>query len=231
MKLHRFFVHEKLEEGKTVSLSDPKLAHQLRKVFRLAPGNEVVLFDGSGPEFISEIKDFRDDEVVVVTKERRMGFIPEHAIHLFISITKKDNFEWVVEKCTELGVFEFTPVISDRTEKKNVDLARLESIAKEASEQSGRADIPRLNPIRSFDEVIGLGKHLAMFHLEGRDFSKSERGGIKNILIGPEGGWSDREIEAAEKNGVEIMSLGKQVLRAETAGVAVAALLLLGQKR
>ena len=229
MKFQRFYIEDALTEGKDLTLANPDLAHQLDRVFRFKEGDTIILFDGSGFDYVSKIKKIADNEVEVKVLEKKSTcFIPRRNVQIFLSITKKDNFEWALAKCTELGVTEFTPIVSERTEKKNVDMSRMQSILKESTEQAGRCSLPILNPIKTFDEVINeFGLRLFLFHPSGRVFEPDERNKVHKIMIGPEGGWTDAEVAKAEKMGAQIVTLGKQVLRAETAAVAVSSLILL----
>jgi 16S rRNA (uracil1498-N3)-methyltransferase len=230
MRLHRFFIHEPIGEQKEITLSDEKLVHQLRNVFRFKSGDSLVLFDNSGSEYVSEIKNITSDEVsVTIIDVWDTCFSPKKKVNLCVSIIKKDNFEWILEKCTEVGVTSFTPVISERTEKKNIDIIRANKILQEASEQSGRCTLPILNEIISLENVLKRdGKNLIAFDGEGEMFiEKFFSTGDVSVLIGPEGGWSDKEISLMKTYEVKIVSLGKQTLRAETAAVAISSLLLL----
>ena len=231
MKLHRFYTRETIGGSKEISLSDEGLAHQLRNVFRLKTGDSIVLFDGSGFEYVSSITNLTNESVDVTIKDSsNTCFTPEKNIHILQSIVKKDNFEWILEKCTEIGANEFTPVISERTEKKNLNIERAEKILVEASEQSGRCAIPKLHQTEDLKDVLEThGKNLVVFHLDGEKFDKKDFAKSKDVkvLVGPEGGWSEREVEEMKKVGVKIYTLGKQVLRAETAVIAISTLFLL----
>ncbi len=150
-------------------------------------------------------------------------------IALFCSLLKKNNLELVLEKGTELGISEFVPLLSDRSEKKDLDLKRGRKIIKEASEQSGRVIMPNLQEIKNLKDILeGRDRKLVAFHpagvlLDKKIFSKKDLG----ILIGPEGGWSEREVELFLEKSVPVYSLGAQILRAETAAIALATLALL----
>lgn len=232
MRLHNFFVSEKIGEKKSVTITDAGLLHQFKKVFRFTPGQEVVLLDNSGNEYVSEINSLTISEAKVLIKSARENiFHPRRTITLYQSIIKKDNFEWIVQKGTELGVSKIVPIISERSEKKSLNLDRLAIIAKEACEQSGRAVLPTLSiPVTLADAISDVTLPYLAFHSDGEAFSADIRGAIGrdvSILIGPEGGWSDHELSLFREKGIEIFSLGSQTLRAETASVAVSALLLL----
>lgn len=232
MRTHTFFVSEKIGDRKSVTITHEGLLHQFKKVFRFTVGQEIVLFDNSGNEYVSEIDSLIADRAQVSIKSvREHTFHPRRTITLYQSIIKKDNFEWVVQKATELGVSKIVPVISERSEKKSVNLDRLMIIAQEACEQSGRALLPTLSEPVTLEQVISLGVLPCLaFHSDGETFSTEAREAIAkdvSVLIGPEGGWSDHELFLFREKGIQICSLGSQILRAETASVAVSALLLL----
>ncbi|MFA6095200.1 MAG: RsmE family RNA methyltransferase [Candidatus Paceibacterota bacterium] len=235
MRLHRFFVSEQFEVGKRFTVTDENIIHQWRLVFRYKTGIEVILFNGSGFDFTALITDLRKDavEVEVVEKKKSSANISRE-IYLFSSLIKKDNYEWVLEKCTELGVSYFVPIISARTEKKDINPDRAVKIITEAAEQSGRGTVPTLFGVMDIASAVqafagekiqhivfdGSGKQFAV-----DEFEKSEKVGI---WIGPEGGWSDGELAGFKELKMPIVKVGSgQVLRAETATVAVVSLTLL----
>jgi len=236
MKLQRFFIKEKFENlkiGDSFFVADKDLENQLRKVFRFRGGEVAELFDGSGLNFESKIVDFEKDgtNFVLISKKQNQN-VSGVEVHLFQSIIKKDNFEWIVEKGTELGVTAFHPIISDRSEKKDLNLERLNKIAKEASEQSGRGEVPEIFvPIAFSDAIQGFDGKLIAFDQDGLDIS-AKISGFKNlrkigILIGPEGGWSEGDLQTLKNAKVEIISLGRQTLRAETASIVASAMFLI----
>jgi len=236
MKLQRFFVKEKLEDLKAEDsffVTDKDLENQLRKVFRFRGGEVVELFDGSGFNFESKIVDFEKDRTnfILISKKQNKN-VSEVEVHLFQSIVKKDNFEWIVEKGTELGVIAFHPIISDRSEKKDLNLERLNKIAKEASEQSGRGEMPEIfAPVTFSDAIKGFDGKLVAFDQDGSNIS-AKISDFKNlrkigILIGPEGGWSEGDLQTLKNAKVEIVSLGKQTLRAETASIVASTIFLI----
>lgn len=230
MRLHRFFIEQKIPESGEVMITDKDLIHQWGKVFRLKASDRVIIFDGTGFDYVSEIVSLNKNEAVLKVVEKiKNENVPKKEIHLFQSIIKKDNFEWVLEKGTELGVSYFHPIISERSEKKNINFERAGKIIKEASEQSGRGSLPILGELIDLKESLGNDFPSIAFHPTGDKFDRSnfEKEKIVGIFIGPEGGWSDRELEIFKEKGIKILSLGPQILRAETAATAISSLLLL----
>ncbi|MDQ3076801.1 MAG: 16S rRNA (uracil(1498)-N(3))-methyltransferase [bacterium] len=248
MRLHRFFIEEHLRNKKEFTLYDTDIIHQLKDVFRLRAGDQLMLLDNSGFEYISEIVLLARGEATLKIVDTSVVLnVPEKEVWLFASIIKKDNYEWILEKCTELGVSHFVPMLSDRTEKKDLNIERAHKIVKEASEQSGRGVMPTIHDVRAFKDALihAQEQNIKLFslHVGGEHFDKekvlNKQSGLEKslgipheksaygIFVGPEGGWSDKEVNLFREENIPIYSLGKQVLRAETAAIAISSLLLL----
>jgi len=245
MRLHRFYIEEQIGNKTELKIHSAELANQIRRVFRLKTGDSVVVFDGSGFDYECRIGASPSDEVksvknlvtldVVTTMKSR--YMPARDIYLCAAVVKKDTFEWIVEKATELGVTHIIPVMAERSEKKALNMGRLEKIAVEASEQSGRGNVPTIHQIMSLKEAVELLKgegasdskrftqvkcHQIAFHTDAESFNPQDihRDIPVAVFIGPEGGWSMDEIDLFHKNQISVVCLGQQVLRAETAAVA-----------
>ena len=159
-----------------------------------------------------------------------------------MALIKKGNFELAAEKCTEVGVSEIHPVISERSEKKDLNIERLNKIVKEASEQSGRVTLPEVFNVTNLEaavsQVVSEGKVCVTFHTDtdsstapsffnrprhqnDTPSSSDEGDSLKPTaaFVGPEGGWTDSEMELFKKNNFKILSLGTNILRAETAAI------------
>ena len=246
MRLHRFYIQTPITE-KTFDVTDRDLVHQWRSVFRYNVGSEVVLFDGSGMDFLCIITSLRNQGATleIVSKKHNKN-MPKINLWLCLGIIKKDNFEWATQKATELGVSHIVPILCERTEKKNLSLDRLQKIAVEASEQSGRGDVPLIHPVQTLPDLMSkmpfdMPKEKVVLHPDGEyigDFLAKQpleassgrmTGSLKElaVFIGPEGGFSEAEIRQFTANSIPNISLGPQILRAETAAVAVSSLLLL----
>lgn len=234
MRLHRFYTREKLEKGQSITLSEVGLVHQMRSVFRFQPGDTVILFDGDGYDYVSEIVSIAKSEALLrVTQSTVNEWKPRIRLTLAVSMIKKDNFEWVVQKATELGVSEIIPLISERSEKKGWNKERAEKILIEACEQSGRSDMPLLGDLTTLSEFVDTEKRKVIaFHTEGTrfDLESKERSNLTGevvALIGPEGGWSEREVEMFHTKQYPVMKLPTPVLRAETAAIAISSIILI----
>jgi len=239
MKLHRFLV-ENIEfdrkDSHKIILKDKNLLNQILNVFRFRKASQFIIFDGSGLEFLLEIEDFTKKEIVCLIKEEKAGIKRKKRLTLVFSMIKKENMELVLQKCTELGVTCFVPVISERTVKTGWNYERSEKIVKEAVEQSGFSDLPVLGK-----EAVKLEKYLEMIKKEKENFdgvavldfdgvplsSVKHLISVDTIFIGPEGGWSEKERTLFKKYNLKNISLGENVLRAETASISIASIFLL----
>lgn len=237
MRLHRFYTSEHLAGQDTMTLRDEAALHQLRDVFRLAKGDRVIFFNGDGLDYIYEAR-------IISKKEAEFGFVEttqsitvSKKVTLYMSLIKKDNFEMVLEKCTEIGVTHFVPVISERTQSKNLNIERALKIMKEASEQCGRGDVPTIGETMNLEDVLRENPDVIVFDMEGKEIRNSNvearnKSEILNgekeikILIGPEGGWGEREMQSFKNLSVETFKLGDTVLRAETAAMVATALVM-----
>jgi 16S rRNA (uracil1498-N3)-methyltransferase len=239
MKIHRFFVEQSLPKEGTVKIEHDDLVHQWRNVLRFQVGQEVILYDNSGAEFHGLITQLtnRVAEVEIQSVAPR-NFSPKRAVSLFLALPKRDSFEWTLEKGTELGVAAFVPVVSERSEKKDINLARSKNLLKEACEQSGRSVLPQISepvPLAKALEnlatesihTIALDPTGEAFNIAQLPLSTTSVPVPVNIFIGPEGGFSPAELELFKAHKISVHSFSTQVLRAETAAVAIASVLLL----
>ncbi len=232
MRLHRFYISEPLEVGKIVRTENPELIHQWIKVFRFSIADRIIIFKGDGREFEGFFELLSKKEAtIVVDKENKVKNSIKTELHIFQSIIKKDNFELVVEKCTEIGASAFHPIISERSEKKDLNLERLKKISIESSEQSGKVVVPEIFEPTSLETAIkDFDREMFVLDFGAENFSKVfEKFSAPSIsiFIGPEGGWTDAERELFKKYNVKFVSLGSQILRAETAAIAASSLILL----
>lgn len=238
MRLHRFHISEPVGARAELTIADADLVHQIRNVFRLKNGDSVILFDGNGSDYTCRIEAGDKHSITfIVSESSRSRYLPTRQIVLCAAVVKKDTFEWITEKATELGVSEIIPVISERSEKKALNESRLKKIIVEASEQSGRGDIPVLHPVvemREYVEKNSIGGSTAVaFHIDAPIFDRARFTASHDaktyIFIGPEGGWSPDELALFHSKNIQLLSLGTQVLRAETAVVSALSLTLLGK--
>lgn len=230
MRLHRFYADpEEIELKKSIWVKDQSLRSQWTRVLRYREGDEVVLFDGLQADKLYKIIQIAPDAIHVelVTEFERK--LPTKHVYLFWSLLKKDKNDWVIQKCTELGVSNFVPIVAGRCEKTGFSVERAEKIAIEASEQCGRSDIPRIREPLSLDEAIEEYKDKVVLLICDETVEDNKDTGSDKpigIFIGPEGGWTDEEIKLMKNSGLGSLHLGQLTLRAETACVVASSKLL-----
>jgi 16S rRNA (uracil1498-N3)-methyltransferase len=218
MKIHRFMVVVPLSVAEG-NIEDRAICHQIHSVLRLQPGEEAVLFNEAGEEADVLLTGVSPKLVnfTVLKHERDTESEIKRKVFLAAAIVKRDNFEWIVQKATEIGVSEIIPLQTQHAIKTGVQLVRLKKIAAEAAEQCGRVGIPKiLEPMSFFDALKIENGAKYFFDMEGREYKKVE-GDNCILFVGPEGGWSEDERRAAKEAGCKTTKLGKFVLRAETA--------------
>ncbi len=223
MRLHRFFVEQEIGDKKTIEIKEERLLYQWRNVLRFSSLDKVILFDGEGSDFLCEINILSKNEAKLFVLEKTRGIIPKRKITLFVSLIKRENFELVLEKTTELGVSHIIPVVADRSEKKSFNYERSAKIIVEASEQSGRSDIPVLGEEIRLEEAVNKYKkelNIFAFDPSGLDSNKTTaKSDNLGLFIGPEGGFTPKELEFFKEKEISIVKLGEQILRAETANI------------
>ena len=229
MRLHRFYINSEISSNENVLIPGERLLNQWRNVFRYGAGDRVILFDGSGLDFLCEIKKIGKEKADLSILNKTPGVVPEKEIWLFISLIKKDKLEWVAEKATELGVSHVVPVLSERSEKKNFNAERLKKIIIEASEQCGRSNIPVLHEMVIFNEALAFCaknkiKALAFDSKGSAPKVSNYKLQVLSLFIGPEGGFTEKELFEFASHGVQLFTLGKLTLRTETAAVSILSL-------
>ena len=222
----RLFVEENLKEGEIISL-DEKKVHYLIHVMRCNVGDEVYLFNGKDGEFKSTILQETKKKFSLNIVEKTKEFLPVETCILCPAIIKKENMDFVLQKATELGVSEIFPVITDRTVVRNFNLERAKSIVAEAAEQSERLDCPIVHEPCSLTELFKLiPEQSTVFFLSERGETNYKKTTIKTpvFLVGPEGGFTPKEVQYIEKyQNTATLHLGTTILRAETASIAILA--------
>jgi 16S rRNA (uracil1498-N3)-methyltransferase len=218
MARRRFFV-EAIERGHAQITGQD--AHHLTRVLRVEPGQKFEISDNHNV-YLAEVETARKDLVRFQILEKIEAAEPVVHTVLFAALIKFERFEWLLEKATELGVGEVTPVRTERSEK-GLEAAALkrigrwQRIAREASEQSRRARLPIIESPIELEEA-GARPILTAFP------DVRQPGDRVALLVGPEGGWTDRERAAIAAAGWTTVSLGERILRAETAAIAALAI-------
>lgn len=230
--MQRFFVSEKvLGQDKVIITGDT--AHQINRVLRLKPGDNIILLDNHGFEYLAEIESLTRDEVKVkVLKKEQGAGEPGLKLVLYQALLKIDKFEFVLQKGVELGVSSFVPFISERCIVRAPSEDRLErwrNIIKEAAEQSRRSILPVLSQVVPFKEACVLADKPSLILWEGEKSTglastlkspEFDKVTSISVFVGPEGGFTPTEIELANQYGIVSVGLGNRILRAETAGLA-----------
>lgn len=239
--MHRFFLPPgALADAEVVLPGD--IAHQVARVLRLRRGDRILLLDDSGWQAEAELLDVtpraaraRILQRTLVTTEPRLQVV------LYQAVLKGERFELVLQKGTELGVGAFVPLLAARcvaghvAEANSPKEGRWQRIIREAAEQSGRGRLPRLLPAMLFAHAVARASAPAFIPWEGATrpgFRERLRRALRqmphtvSLFIGPEGGFTPEEIALAQHHGVQPVTLGPRILRAETAGIVTAALAL-----
>lgn len=225
MRIPRFFIDSSLTLGANV-LPEAS-AHYISRVLRLAAGASVQLFDGSGREYRGELVEVGKKQVTVELNEALPGLAePGLRIHLGQGLSRGERMDWAIQKATELGAVEITPIITERCEVRLKDeradkrLAHWRQIAVSACEQCGRSVIPTIHPPSPLQEWLAVEAELKLvLHPVAEPLSAHQRPATLAFLIGPEGGLNNAEVDQARGAGFQPARLGPRVLRTETAPV------------
>lgn len=250
--MHRFFVSPEAFASHPVVLTGDQ-AHQIRRVLRMRLGERVTLLDGHGYAYEALLIALGEAEArFQVVKRWTEASEPRTQVTLYQAILKGDHFAWVLQKGTEIGVSRFVPIVCERNVVDDLDAVegkreRWLRIIQEAAEQSGRARLPELAPAELFRQAVALLPPSLLPAGERQKVAlrlipwESERavrlgdalagcnfaaGARIELFVGPEGGFAEEEVALARRYGVQPVTLGPRILRAETAGVIAAALIL-----
>lgn len=236
MTLHRFFLPSGALQAEGVIFPD-EASRQIARVLRMNPGDRVVVLDGSGIEYIVVLQQVGRTTTGILESRRPNETEPAIQLTLYQGLLKGAKLEFVVQKCTEIGISRIVPVVSSRAvpaEPSAARQARFETIAREAAEQSGRGRIPEVTvPMRfleAIEEACAAGPAVFCWE-EERDLRLSDLAPAGesqqvNLFVGPEGGFTVDEAEEARRAGALVVSLGRRILRAETAAMVGCALIL-----
>lgn len=224
MRIDRFFVQDKIEDKTLLNIIDEGVIHQWRKVLRYKPETIVELCDNSGFVYTGVLKSYDNGAEVEITEKREVNTLKP--LTLYMSLIKKDKFELVCEKATELGVTKIVPITTEFSLKYNVRFDRLKKIVREASEQSERTMLPEIIDSMTLGEAINDAPQKSVVLAERKEGGTLQD--VDALFVGPEGGWSEKEMKLFEEKGIEKVSLGNQILRAETAGIVSVGAIVLG---
>lgn len=240
--MHRFFIHHSQIQEKRLYVEGTDVNH-IKNVLRMKHGDQVMISDGEGMQYLCTLEAFESGlvwfEIVDTWKENRE--LPSK-LYLFQGLPKSDKMELIIQKATELGVYELIPAVTGRTvvkldeKKAQKKTARWNAIAESAAKQSGRSRIPQVREIMTFSEALAYAGDLDVLLIpyekaEGMEATRQAVEGIRpgqsvGIFIGPEGGFEEAEVEQAMACGALPVTLGRRILRTETAGFVVLSMLL-----
>ena len=242
--MHNFFVNPNDIVGNKIRIHED--AGHISRVLRLNIGDKIIVFNGIGGEFHCVLSEVDKSECIATIEEiHECASEPKLKVTLFQGIPKREKMEWIIQKCTELGVSEIYPVITKFTvvkfanEKDKIAKAeRWQKIALEASKQCGRGVVPIVHLPIPFDESVKkasqLDSAIMPYEVLALDKKKDFRTCLANntncenmgIIIGPEGGFCESEAKLANANGIDLAGLGARILRTETAAIAALAIVM-----
>ncbi len=240
--MHHFFVTPEQVKDNCIYIDGSDVNH-IKNVLRMRIGEEVQISDGNNKKYLCAIEEMGAEQVCAVIKEElRSDTELPSKIYLFQGLPKSDKMELIVQKAVELGVYEIIPVATKRAvvkldEKKALKkVERWNGIAESGAKQSGRNIIPKVTDVMSYQAAIDYAKQLDVILIpyelaEGMEETKTiisqiVRGQSVGIFIGPEGGFETSEVEYAMERGAKPITLGKRILRTETAGLTTLSILM-----
>lgn len=240
--MHQFFVEDGQIGREFITITGSDVNH-IKHVLRMKPGEKIRISNQKGCDYFCVISELADAFVQAdILNETASSTELSSRIYLFQGIPKGDRMETVIEKAVELGVYEIIPVamqycvVKLEEKKKAARIERWQKIAEAAAKQSKRSRIPAVHPVMDFDEAINYasGCKVRLLPYENASRMQSAKKAISSIqpgdsisvMIGPEGGFSADEIQKAQK-AMQLISLGRRILRTDTAGIAAMSLLML----
>ena len=240
--MQRFFVTPDQVGEDKIRIQGSDVNH-MKNVLRMRPGEEVMVSDGNNRQYRCRVEDYPDGEAVLAILEAGLvdTELPSR-IYLFQGLPKQEKMELIVQKAVELGVCQVIPVQTRRcvvkldAKKAAKKVQRWQQIAESAAKQAGRGYIPAVSEVMTFQEALAFSETLDIrlipYELaDGMDGTRKILDGIRpgqsvGIFIGPEGGFEKEEVSRAVEAGAMPITLGKRILRTETAGIAVLSILM-----
>jgi 16S rRNA (uracil1498-N3)-methyltransferase len=223
--MHRFFVEPAAIAGERFPVPSA-IAHQVTRVLRLADGDQLLLLDGLGVQVRCRLE---GSDCVVLERRATTGE-PRHQLTVWQALLKGDHLEPVIRHGTEVGIARFGLFVSERCIARDLSQRkqeRLQTVAREAAEQSERGMVPTVDAAVTFAKALKAAAPGSVLLFERHEAKRlTEMGPPSSVFIGPEGGFSPVEVEAAERAGLAIAGLGPRILRSESVAVAVAAAIL-----
>lgn len=240
--MQHFFVTPEQVKENIIYIEGSDVNH-MRNVLRMRPGESLSVSDGNNRQYTCSIKQYEEERAVLEIHEAKLSDteLPSR-IYLFQGLPKQEKMELIVQKCVELGVYAVIPVAMKRCvvkldeRKAGKKTERWNKISESAAKQAGRSRIPEVFPVMSFGEALDMAEKLDVCLLPyelAADMKKTKQiiesvkpGQSVGIFIGPEGGFEKEEEELAVSRGAKEITLGKRILRTETAGLAIVSVLM-----
>ena len=240
--MHHFFTEPSQIREPHIFSTGPDVNH-MKNVLRIMPGERVGISDGQGTDYVCEVDRLEEAGVVlnILSSEKSYSELASR-IYLFQGLPKGDKMELIIQKAVELGVFEIVPVATRRAvvkldeKKAKKKMERWNAIALGAAKQSGRSLIPEVKPVMRFADALDYAKELDVLLIpyemaEGMERTKEIISAVRpgqsvGVFIGPEGGFDEEEVEKAAAEGAQPVTLGRRILRTETAGLTVLSILM-----
>lgn len=222
----RFFVPEEYIARSAEAFTIPvgALHRQITTVLRMKVGDPIALLPNDGTEIDGRITDITPRAImgVIAGSSVPTPLLPE--VTVCAALLKRENFELVLQKCTEIGATAFIPLLTDRTIKKITAVPeRWQAIVREASEQSGRVRLPVIHEPMTFAKAIGHTdgmRRIVLHEGDGSTLPETKKEDVVALFVGPEGGFTEHELAVARDAKSHVVHLGTTVLRAETAAIA-----------
>ena len=241
--MYQFFVTPEQINGKDIRITGSDVNH-IKNVLRMKIGEEIAISNNTdGKEYRCEISSVSEEEIRCTLRFiKEEGLELPSKIYLFQGLPKADKMELIIQKAVELGVYEIIPVAMRRSvmkldeKKAKSKLSRWQSISEAAAKQSRRKVIPAVKEVMTFKEAVSYAEQIDVKLLpyelaEGMQHTKELIDGLKPgqsvaVFIGPEGGFDEDEIKTASESGLQPITMGKRILRTETAGFTILAWLM-----
>lgn len=239
--MYHFFVNPDQIDTKQIQIMGSDVNH-IKNVLRMKPGEKILVGNGRDCDYLCQIRELTGERVVadILSMDETGTEIPAR-IYLFQGLPKGDKMEWIIQKAVELGVYQVIPVVTKRTivkldaKKEEQRIRRWNAIAEGAAKQSKRTRIPTVAGLMTLKEAFSFAEGLDLsfipYELEKgmehtrRELEKIRQGMQIGVFIGPEGGFEESEIQMALTSHIVPVSLGKRILRTETAGLSVLSIL------
>ncbi|HIU76792.1 MAG TPA: 16S rRNA (uracil(1498)-N(3))-methyltransferase [Candidatus Pelethocola excrementipullorum] len=240
--MYRFFVAQNQVEDTVIHIQGSDVNH-IKNVLRMKVGEEILISSGDKLEYTCCIESLDGEEVLAkILYAEEPGLELSSRVYLFQGLPKSDKMELIIQKAVELGAYEIIPVNTKRSvvkldsKKEASKLKRWQAISESAAKQSKRMIVPQITPVKSFAEAVNYADQLdvrlipyelARGMIETRQILEGIHPGQSiGIFIGPEGGFEEKEVALAREHGAQPITLGKRILRTETAGMTVLSILM-----